>query len=101
MHRKLTRHFGQFESQPQNLPGHPSGDGVSLVGDPNSTFVLLGLCPSFDIALFCLYNDRKTQNAKNRRPKNLLFSALQALPDKIMLAAHGNIVNIFINKEVR
>jgi len=71
----------------------------SLVA-PSFTFGLLGLCPSFAIALFCLYNDRKTQNAKNRRPKNLLFSALQALSDNLMLAAHGNIVSIFIKKEV-
>jgi len=67
---------------------------------PSFTFVLLGLWPSFAIALFCLYNDRKTQNAKNRRPKNLLFSTLQALSDNLMLAAHGNIVSIFIKKEV-
>ena len=101
MHRKLTRHFGQFESQPQNLLGYRREMEFRSWVAPSFTFVLLGLCPSFAIALFCLYNDRKTQNAKNRRPKNLLFSALQALPDKIMLAAHGNIVNIFINKEVR
>jgi len=46
------------------------------------------------------HNDRKTQNAKNRRLKNLLFSTLQALSDNLMLAAHGNIVSIFIKKEV-